>query len=236
MPTLHIVRMKGLPIFEQLQLEEALLRADDRNWCLINEGSPEAIVMGISGKPEELIEISKFREKQVPVIRRFSGGGTVIVDHSTTFVTFICNKDCVNVPGIPEKILQWTGSFYKDVFVEGGFAVKENDYVLGEKKFGGNAQYICKQRWLHHTSLLWDYRDDIMDYLLIPKKTPAYRQKRGHQDFLCRLNEFLPHRHEISTRLEASLKKEFTLLEIDWKTAWSFTERPHRKGSLLISF
>ena len=40
------------PILEQLQLEEALFRADQRNWCLLNSGSPPAIVMGISGLPE----------------------------------------------------------------------------------------------------------------------------------------------------------------------------------------
>jgi lipoate---protein ligase len=233
-PTLHIVRMAGIPIYEQLQLEEALLRADDRNWCLVNEGSPEAIVMGISGKPEELINFSKLREEPIPMIRRFSGGGTVVIDHDTTFVTFICNKDCVKVPGIPEKILQWTASVYEPVFAQGGFRVRENDYVLGEKKFGGNAQYICKQRWLHHSSLLWDFQEANMDYLLMPKKMPTYRQQRKHQDFLCRLRDYLPDRREFLSHLNTSLKTRFILQEVDWKMAWSLTARPHRKGSMLL--
>ncbi len=49
--TFHLLQLQNMPILEQLRLEEALLRADDRNWILINRGSPPAIVMGISGKP-----------------------------------------------------------------------------------------------------------------------------------------------------------------------------------------
>ncbi|NGX54212.1 MAG: hypothetical protein K1000chlam4_00937, partial [Chlamydiae bacterium] len=51
MTTFSLLHLSGLPIFEQLQLEEALLRADEGNWCLINSGVPPAIVMGISAKP-----------------------------------------------------------------------------------------------------------------------------------------------------------------------------------------
>lgn len=50
------------------------------------------------------------------------------------------------------------------------------DYVYGERKFGGNAQAITSKRWLHHTSLLWDYDPLNMAVLTNPKKQPAYRQ------------------------------------------------------------
>ena len=52
------------------------------------------------------------------------------------------------------------------------------DYVFGERKFGGNAQAITSKRWLHHTSLLWDYDQRNMAVLTNPKKQPAYRQVR----------------------------------------------------------
>lgn len=32
-PTLHLVRAANVPIFDMLQLEEALFRNDERNWC-----------------------------------------------------------------------------------------------------------------------------------------------------------------------------------------------------------
>ena len=49
-PVVRLLRLQRLPILRQLQLEEALLRADDGNWFLLNDGTPEpTIVMGISG-------------------------------------------------------------------------------------------------------------------------------------------------------------------------------------------
>ena len=49
-PVVRLLRLQRLPILQQLRLEEALLRADDGNWFLLNDGTPEpTIVMGISG-------------------------------------------------------------------------------------------------------------------------------------------------------------------------------------------
>jgi hypothetical protein len=49
-PILKLLRLSRFPIYHQLVLEEALLRATTDNWCLINDGAfAPAIVMGISG-------------------------------------------------------------------------------------------------------------------------------------------------------------------------------------------
>ena len=69
---MNILHLKNFPIFRQLQIEEALLRLDKRNFCIINEGSPPAIVMGISGKPDELIDKTRLAQNPIPVIKRFS--------------------------------------------------------------------------------------------------------------------------------------------------------------------
>ena len=52
------------------------------------------------------------------------------------------------------------------------------DYVYDENKFGGNAQAITKQRWLHHTSFLWDFQEARMALLQHPARVPAYRKVR----------------------------------------------------------
>ena len=50
MKAVKLLRLQNFPILRQLLLEEALLRADSSNWCIINDGtSVPAIVMGISG-------------------------------------------------------------------------------------------------------------------------------------------------------------------------------------------
>ena len=53
------------------------------------------------------------------------------------------------------------------------------DYTFGQRKFGGNAQAITKQRWLHHTSLLWDFQPGNMALLKHPARVPNYRAVRA---------------------------------------------------------
>lgn len=46
----RLVRTSGLGVLRQLKLEEALLRADTGNWCIVNDGVDKpAAVLGLSG-------------------------------------------------------------------------------------------------------------------------------------------------------------------------------------------
>ncbi len=49
-PVLNLLRLARMPIYTQLHLEEALLRATKDNWLIVNDGAfNPAIVIGISG-------------------------------------------------------------------------------------------------------------------------------------------------------------------------------------------
>lgn len=233
-PILNLICLKNYSIYEQLQLEEALLRADQRNWCLLNDGSPPAIVMGISGKPKLLINPDLMQKRPVPVIRRFSGGGTVFVDEDTRFVTFICNSQEIGVPCYPDKVLAWTATLYNQVFPDRQFNLLENDYVFGSRKFGGNAQYMRKDRWLHHSSLLWDFNPINMEYLLMPPKTPHYRKERHHLEFLCRLKDVVSQRELLHLHLKDALEKQFIIRELKLQDVRGILKQPHRKATTLI--
>lgn len=185
--TLHLIELSSTPIYEQLLLEETLLRTDERSFCLINRGSPRAIVMGLSGVPAELLHLDLVSQDQIPIFKRFSGGGTVIVDEETLFVTFLFAKKDLPITPYPEPILRWSAELYQVAWDLPGFSLRENDYALGERKCGGNAQYLRKERWLHHTSFLWNFNPKNMKYLTLPKKRPAWRQDRSHEEFLCTL-------------------------------------------------
>lgn len=232
---LHLLKLPSLNIFEQLQIEEALLRADDRNWCVMNDGSAPSIVMGISGKPQLLLNGPLLEQRPVPVIRRLSGGGTVIVDENTYFVSFICNSAAVNTPCIPHHILKWTEEIYKPLFPQADFRLQENDYAIGDKKFGGNAHYLRKDRFLHHSSLLWDFDPARMEYLLIPPKMPAYRQQRSHHDFLCCMKEHHPKKEHFEKRLIEVLTERFQVVETTLEEAEEILDRPHRKATTYLS-
>ncbi|XP_055831447.1 uncharacterized protein LOC129900487 isoform X1 [Solanum dulcamara] len=221
LPLMNLVKLNGVPILQQLHLEERLLRTSSHNWCIVNDGTNEpTIVMGISGKPAELLEISSVLQDKIPVIKRFSGGGTVIVDHRTVFITFICNTDALpSVQPYPRPIMSWSSQLYSKVFQGvGDFSLRENDYVFGNRKFGGNAQSITKRRWVHHTSFLWDYEMMNMAYLKLPKRAPDYRQARDHSDFICRMKDYIS-RQEFISRTISALGSQFCVTPLELESS-----------------
>lgn len=231
MLTVHLLHLQQIPILQQLQIEEALLRADRRNWCLLNSEAPPAIVLGISGQREELVYEEKAAANKIPMVRRFSGGGTVVVEKSTCFATFIFNnEECAFAP-FPAHIMEWTDQFYQPIFP---FKLHQNDYVIGERKCGGNAQYITKDRWLHHSTFLWDYSTELMDCLRVPKRIPEYRKHRPHSDFLCTLKEFLPRQEEFHEKVVSHLSSKYIVKHVSLEEIKDILELPHRKSTVLL--
>ena len=86
-----------------------------------------------------------------------------------------------------------------------GFSVRENDYCWNDRKIAGNAQAIVKDRWLHHTSFLWDYRREHMALLQEPERRPQYRGKRNHDKFLTPLKSFGFRRRDFLESVEEAL-------------------------------
>ncbi len=233
MQPLHVIRLKNYPILHQLQLEEALLRADDRNFCLMNLGSPKAIVLGISSKPEMFVHPSAAIDR-IPLIKRYSGGGTVVVDEETIFVSFICCADFIPVPLFPEPILRWSADLYRSALNLRDFDLRENDYVIAHRKCGGNAQYIRKNRFVHHTTFLWDYQEENMDYLLHPVKTPKYREGRSHQEFVCRLKPFFPQPELFISDLEKELHKQYRVCSSSIEEFMPILKKDYRRSTKLL--
>jgi lipoate---protein ligase len=233
-PYLNLLKLENVSLFQQLQLEEALLRTHSGNWCLVNEGSSPAVVLGISGKAETLIDIPILNKHHLPIIRRFSGGGTVVVDENTIFVSLICNTDAADVLCFPKQILHWNGNLYNHPLRNTDFRVTENDYAIGTQKFGGNAQYICKNRWLHHSTLLWDFNPDRMRILKMPPKIPCYRKQRSHEEFLCKLNSFLNCKNTFKSEFIESVSKHFDIQNVAFQDAIVHLKRPHRKATTLL--
>lgn len=145
--------------------------------------------------------------------------------------------------------MTWSRLVYDKVFQGAGdFDLRENDYVFGHRKFGGNAQSITKNRWIHHTSFLWDYETSNMAYLKLPRRAPEYRKERDHLDFICRLKEYLPRWVFIARVIDALnshfLVKPIELEEVESPSILKFTpssrlllnqeiEEPWRKSDLL---
>lgn len=234
-------------IFRQLEIEEALYRTDTRNWCIINEGCPDpspCVILGISGKPPKMCNLDLVRQRNVPMYRRFTGGGTVVVDENTNFFSLVCNGADIGRGSHdgPRELMSWTAELYSQAFARLGadvsFNLRENDYVFGDHKFAGNAQALSKDRFVHHTSLLWDYNSENMSLLTNPEKQPDYRAGRDHADFLLALKNVLQSRSSLSNELVAVLADNFfDTCEISLKDLLKecLLQQNYRRSNTLLS-
>lgn len=134
---------RGLSIFDQLCLEELLLRQTMNNYYLFNTESKSlktaSIVLGLSGNINDLVNIPLAKRDNIELIRRYTGGGTVIVDDDTVFSTFIMNTEHAGCKPYPRDIMTWSETIFHPIFSKftdksSPFALRENDYVLGDNK------------------------------------------------------------------------------------------------------
>ena len=125
-----------------------------------------AIITSIGGKAKRLIGVVAVKRDGILVVKHFSGGGTVVVDRSWQWTTFIGQKAALpHVKPFLRPMMEWntrdlcgpalTGWDQEvvraDTTVEGSFQLRENDYMIGAHKMGDNAQAILSGEFLHHT-------------------------------------------------------------------------------------
>lgn len=217
-------------IFTQLQIEEALLRNTNENFLITNLSPQEAIVIGVSRQLDIDVHVTSAQQDRVPVIKRYSGGGSVFLDKNSVIITWIVNSE-QTMPSSKE-LFSWTQKFYSELFPK-AFAIQENDYTLENKKIGGNAQYIQKNRWVHHTSFLWDFDPNkLARYLPLPQTQPMYRQQRSHLDFLTNIQPFFASKQQFLTLLLQKIATCYpSLVKVENTYLESIVSKPHRQGT-----
>lgn len=218
---LRVVRARLEDVRRVLRLEEGLLRHRAREcWLTMCDGArAPCVVLGLGSKMGELVREDEARARDVALVRRFTGGGTVVCDENTMFVGMTMDSAAMGrLEGgaaaaestvYPRDVMRATGKVYERVFDKcGTFAVRENDYVFGDLKFGGNAQAITKGRFLHHTSFLYDYDGEFMNALLKhPTRAPEYRNGRDHEAFVTKLAEAGYERAEVFDRIVRAMEE-----------------------------
>ena len=180
---------------ENLALDEALLIAAQerqaggilRFW----EARGLAVILGASRRLTEDVHLAACEADGVPVLRRSSGGGTVVIGPGALNVTVVLPEKAA--PGLTavasaqefvlRKLANALGSSERPVEVKG-----LGDLTQGGRKFGGSAQRRIRDWFLVHCSILYDFPlDRISRYLATPGRQPAYREGRSHDDFLMNL-------------------------------------------------
>jgi lipoate-protein ligase A len=180
---------------ENLALDEALLLAAERGdggevlrfW----EWPAPAVVLGSGGRIADDVHEGAAAADGVPILRRSSGGGTVLLGRGCLLYTLVLSyqrhPDLTDIRGSYRFIL----GHIAQTLAENVGRIEQagiSDLVLAGRKFSGTAQQRKRAFLLHHGTLLYDMDlSRIPRYLREPPRPPEYRGSRAHLDFVCNL-------------------------------------------------
>ena len=152
------------------------------------------VVMGRACDEALDVHADVCRKEGVPVLRRSSGGGTVVQGPGCLNFSLVLSKaghpDLASITRSYVYILKKTIGALKASGVEAEFRpVCDLVVPAGEKKFSGNAQRRGRSYILHHGTILYGFDLSLaVRYLKLPPSMPDYRQARPHVDFITNVN------------------------------------------------
>ncbi|WP_129597216.1 lipoate--protein ligase [Anaerophilus nitritogenes] len=141
--------------FFNLALEEYLLKNVniEEDYFILWQNEP-TIVIGKHQNTVNEINIDFVKNNNIHVVRRNSGGGSVYHDLGNinfTFITKYDEKFLLDFKTFTIPVIESLSKLNVNARLSG-----RNDILIGEKKISGNSQYIYKDRFLHHGTLLFD--------------------------------------------------------------------------------
>ncbi|WP_027183178.1 lipoate--protein ligase [Desulfovibrio inopinatus] len=155
---MRYIHNRGTDPAFNLAAEEWLLTQTDAEIFMLWRNA-SAVIVGRNQNTLSQIDEVFVRERNIPVVRRLSGGGAVFHDLGNINFTFISNgtpSDKLDFNRFTAPILDALRSMGVDGSLDG-----RNDLVINGQKFSGNAQHFHKNRILHHGTLL--FASDIAD-------------------------------------------------------------------------
>ena len=155
------------------------------------ESSRYFVVVGAGGRVAEEAKIEVCRRDGIPILRRASGGGTVLQGPGCLNYTLILDirrrPKCQDIHGTNRYVLELMSEALRKLSPE--IAIRGiSDLAVGERKVSGTAQRRKKAYILFHGTLLYRFDLPLIErYLRLPRRQPEYRNNRPHSDFVCNL-------------------------------------------------
>lgn len=191
---MHYLDLTLPTLAENLALDEALLlQAEDggpevlRFW----QWRERAVVLGAGGVLHDDVDVVRCRADGVPIARRSSGGGTVLLDDGCVMYSLVLAYE--RDPALAQLLSSY-GYILRpqceamralgiDAIIQGS-----SDVAIGERKVAGSAQQRKRSHLLHHGTLLDGCDTEAMArYLKLPPRQPEYRRRRAHAQFVTSL-------------------------------------------------
>ena len=220
---------------ENLACDEALLDTAEsgagpavlRFW----ESDKHFVVLGYAGRVAQEVNLVECETARIPVLRRCSGGGTVLQGPGSLNYSIILPIEETGPTGSITRANQFVmecnraalASLLKqEVRVEG-----HTDLAIGGLKFSGNAQRRRRRWLLFHGTILCGLDLRLVERLLPPPpRQPEYRQQRRHSEFLTQLSV---ERQQIKAALRDAWMAQPQPIEPPWNAIQSLVSEKYSK-------
>lgn len=193
-----VIKRNSTDPYFNLAAEEYLVKNIEEPCFMIWQNAPSVIV-GKHQNPIREVNLSYTKKKNIPVIRRISGGGTVYHDLGNINYSFIDlgkQESLVNFKKYSQPILQLLNELEVNAQLTG-----KSDLTINGLKFSGNASHVYRNKVLHHGTLLFNSDLNILNESIKIQKVNiqdkavnSNRSKVGNiSDFLkqnIQLNDF----------------------------------------------
>lgn len=152
-----------------LALEEYMLRGlpKGESYFMLWQNDP-SVIIGVSQNTRDEINPAFVRQRAIHVVRRRSGGGAVYHDHGNLNFSFVTDRTGDRTFDFKKFTVPVLRTMHR--LGIGSASSSRNDLLIDNLKFSGNAQYISRDRMLHHgTLLVHSNLDDLQQALSVSK-------------------------------------------------------------------
>jgi lipoate-protein ligase A len=201
---------------ENLALDEALLQTAESHrtaeYLRVWDCPRYCVILGRNCRANDDVWVQRCRDEGIPILRRRSGGGTVLLGPGCLNYAVVLRYD--RAPGLDSVTVSTTYCLERVLSAidkvelaktahapdrrqsscEGGTAqppmrpvprLAGSDLMWNDRKFGGSAQRRQRTHFLHHGTILYQFDiAQVICYLKEPARQPAHRASRGHAAFL----------------------------------------------------
>ena len=170
--------------------------------CVVlkRRGEEPFVVVGYANQVEREVNVAAFAARGIPILRRCSGGGTVVQGPGCLNYALVLRI----TPEGPTRSISAANQFIMERNREAIQTARSKseirnpkseiqiqghtDLTLNGLKFSGNSQRRRREFLLFHGTFLLNFDLQLVDELLpMPSQEPDYRQRRGHGEFLTNL-------------------------------------------------
>ncbi|WP_035758104.1 lipoate--protein ligase family protein [Hugenholtzia roseola] len=164
---------------EEYAVSELLKNASEAGFLFLYRNAP-CVVLGKNQNLLEEVDYHFLKNRQIPLRRRISGGGTVYHDLGNLNFSFILPKKITLEKGLT-RLMQPLVAHLQHLGVPATLNHR-NDIYIGEKKVTGTAQHLTQEGGISHGTLLFNSDLETLQRAILPPSAQPQNHSKTQID------------------------------------------------------